>query len=212
MPTRLEMSFVAAVLLCAAAGFLLFASAPASAHVGDLGYKWGNNTASASNADDHTPPANGWTAAIAAAVADWNNSTALNPNMQPTTNPNEHHYFDGNYGNNGWFGAANVYSGGTLCGSPGTGVTGLCNKTTVTANNAIYNLNNYYFSPWAGSYSIVYEKQGTAAHELGHAYGLSHPTCGDAALMSVSGCWYPSQPPNNGVVAHDVGHVNALGY
>lgn len=216
-PPRGLILVLALVALTIVGSGALISSRNANASHGDLGFLWYSNTSSAEKAHDDTTSADGWGAAVSAAISDWYNNTVMWPNQVSTSTPAQLHYYSGNYGDSGWLGAANVYSGSTLCLSPGGGLTGLCNKTTVKADSAIFNLNNYYWSPWGGPAGTeTYHKQRTSAHELGHAWGMSHedPSCSDSgilALMKISGCYlWGSSAPQNGVVSSDISHADAL--
>ncbi|MFN0145872.1 MAG: matrixin family metalloprotease [Dehalococcoidia bacterium] len=179
----------------------------AEAHTGDLGFKWFSSAAADQRVATYASSA--WTTAVTNAVSNWDSATVLSTyNYQSTTAQIK--YYSGNYGNTGWAGAANIYSGSTTCGTPQTEPPGGCNKTTVKANSAILNLNDYYWNPWVGLYSASYQRQRTAAHELGHVFGLSHAECSSGALMAPTGCWYPStMPPSNGVIPHDATHASS---
>ena len=208
----LAAAVVAALLQLIVVAALTSDSRQADAHTGDLGFKWFSNTAANTVVDDHTSCCNYWTG-ISNTVTNWNFNTTLNVNTGNHSSA-ELHYWNGNYGDTGWFGGANVYSGATLCGSANGGNTGLCNKTTVLANSAIFNLNDYYFNAtwWNANatYSMAYQQQRTAGHELGHAFGFSHPPCSQDDLMVQTSCWFPWQPNSSTVDFDDIAHAAAL--
>lgn len=177
----------------------------AKAHTGDLGFKWFSSAASDQRVA--TFASSTWTLAATNAVTNWDTATAAISAYKYQSSTAQIAYYSGNYGNTGWAGAANIYSGSTTCATPQTPAPGGCNKTTVKANNAILNLNDYYWNPWQGNYNGDYERQRTASHELGHVFGLSHSDCPTGAVMAVSSCWYPNMPPSNGVTSHDDWHA-----
>jgi predicted Zn-dependent protease len=206
--------FLASVGILGAA--LIAPSNRAGATHGDLGWIWYSNSSSDQKVHDDTNSSDGFSSAVSAAVSDWYNNTVTFPNVVSPGTSAQMHYYSGNYGDSGWLGGTSVYSGATLCGSV-SGVTGNCNKTTVKADYAVFSLNNYYWNPWPGPTGTeTYHKQRTAAHELGHALGLSHrdPNCSDSgvsALMKISGCYlFGSSAPQNGVVSDDINHTDAL--
>lgn len=184
---------------------------------GDLGWLWYSTSASNQLVHDHA--SSPWNAAVSAAVVDWANNTNLSPSVVSLQTTAQIHYYSGNYGNSGWLGKANVYSGSNICADD-SGITGNCNKTTNKADSAILNLNSYYWDNWAGlgfpSGTEVYHRQRTSSHEMGHVWGLSHPdqeclSPTTLAVMKPSGCYLPSSAaPQNGVVIHGITHANAL--
>lgn len=175
-----------------------------SAHTGDLGYVWADNTMGSERVEDDTLAANGWGSLVSAGVSSWWNNSTLWVNVQAPLSGNSIFYFDGDYGDSGWYGVANVYSDGTVCGGPTVPAPGGCNKSTVKANRAVLSLNNYYASDYS---TYGWLKQQVTTHELGHVFGLSHPTCSDNAVMDIATCFSATS-----VTSHDAWHVSQLGY
>jgi hypothetical protein len=171
-------------------------------------FHWHSNAYWDSTEDYHGSSGPSWASAVIGAVSNWGNHALLATNYQPVGNHsgNYMHFYAYDYGDTGWMGAASVYDGWTLCGNQ-NGTTGACDYGT--ADNAIFNLNNYYVGAgWDGAGSEAYQKQRTAAHEIGHAYGFNHAPCSSNALMAPSPCWWPdSQAPTNGIHLHDDDHI-----
>lgn len=199
--TRRQLALLASVLLLGAVMALWIQSRAASAHTGDLGWIWVSTSYADHGVDDDTTTL--FQTEVAAAISDWDSSTSLPTHASST---GDIQILQVTAGLSGYYARAYVYSGIYDC------VTGGCNKTNAKADWAVIRLNSQQFGgDWDSAGSQLYQKQSTIVHEFGHVYGLSHASCGDSAVMSSSGCWQPYfQPPNNGLVVHDLTHVDDL--
>lgn len=86
----------------------------AEAHPTDYGFTWHSNTYANAGVVDSTSTSN-WSTQIAFGLWYWYNDTDLWAHEAAGTIV----YYSGNYGNSGWYGAASVWSGPTLCISVG---------------------------------------------------------------------------------------------
>jgi hypothetical protein len=174
----------------------------ASAHSTDNGFKWFSNAAIYENVLNSTYSPNGW--AVSSAASDWDSNTLLFTSTASATFY-EIEMVEETYGDTGWLGAAYVYSNNYTCLSPSVSPPGGCNKTTEPATTAIIQLNLYYDEP-----ADVALRPQVSKHELGHPFGLDHPSdkgfgC-ESIIMDSGDC----QPHASSVQPHDAFMVDLL--
>lgn len=147
----------------------------------DLGWTWKDATlVGGSVVDDHTSGTI-FTQPINDLVANWYNATKVKPTKGSLANhsSNRVHYWEVNAGTNGYLGQTQPYSiegysslqPCTTNGAPN----GVCNKTNHRATYADINLNLARLGSGKDK-GTDGNRRHTVGHELGHIYGLSHPS------------------------------------
>ena len=168
------------------------------AHTDDNGFHWFNNAYQYENIYDSTG-GGGW--AVSSGISDWYSNSLLWVNGDPNATFYEMEYISSDFGDTGWYGVSYVYSNNYTCLSPTQSPPGNCNKSSEPATTAIFYLNTFY----SDAEALALRPQ-VAAHELGHAFGLKHPSSCESILMDSGSC----QPHADSVQTHDAELVDLL--
>lgn len=199
---KLRILVLAWLAAFAATGVAALGHAQAHPLSNDFGFKWFNISPAYIQYD--APVSSQWQAPVSAGAGNWYNQTKIKIYHPYTPEYFEIYFYNGSYPVNMGLGFVSVYSNTSTCILQGAWFPGACNKSNNPATTGQVYLNDTQSTD-------IYTKQRTAAHEIGHVFGLSHPDCSDGVLMSPTACWWPTAvPPTNGLTAHDIAHINNI--
>lgn len=135
---------------------------------------------------------------VSSAGINYNNNTDLHVDSCPDNgNCGRIVYLQGNYGATGWPAGTVAYDGLNPCVSwPSLSPNGNCDAGSRKADFAYVYANDYYGS-WPYPDWI-------ARHEMGHAFGLAHPSCSTWSVMMTGLC---GSGPNS-LTTHDISDIN----